>query len=175
MIKIRNAIQSDLAQLVNIEVICFAVDRLSARSFRHFIKPGSHDLLVLTENHQVKAYALVLYRTGTNLARLYSIAVLPDNQGKGFAKKLLTAIEREVLKRYCIFIRLEVNVSNYRAIELYSKLGYMTIGQIPEYYEDGSDAMRMEKRLQKMPGKKIQARPYYEQTTDFTSFVNDGH
>lgn len=168
MIKTRHATPDDLSQLVYIENTCFKVDRLSPRSFKRFIKPGSHELLVLSENQTIKAYALALYRTGTNLARLYSIAVLPENQGKGLAKQLLQSIEKQVQQRYCVFIRLEVNVANQRAIDLYTKLGYTTVGQIAEYYEDGADALQMEKRLQKMPGKKIQSRPYYQQTTDFT-------
>ncbi|MDX1810874.1 MAG: GNAT family N-acetyltransferase/peptidase C39 family protein [Gammaproteobacteria bacterium] len=165
---IRTAQIQDLPQLLQIEQICFEQDRLSKRSFVRFIKEGSHDLIVLLEDKQIRAYALVLYRNGTNLARLYSIAVLPQFQGKGLARKLLDAVEASAKKHFCVFIRLEVNVSNRPAIALYQKYGYLGISHIPGYYEDGSDAFRMEKRLQKISSKKIKRSPYYQQTMDFT-------
>lgn len=175
-IVVREAVQADLPQLQEVEKRCFKTDRLSRRSFLRFIKPGSHDLLVLTEADQLLAYALILYRTGTNLARLYSIAVLPEQQGKGFAKKLLDAAEEKVRDRCCVFMRLEVSVDNQTAIRFYQKYGYLNIGRIPAYYEDGADAFRMEKRMQNLTQKltqnlklkKNQSKPYYQQTTDFT-------
>lgn len=165
---VRKAILRDLPQLLAIEERCFETDRLSKRSFLRFIKPGSHDLLVLGKEDQLLAYVLILYRAGTNLARLYSIAVLPECQGQGYARKLLDAAEHEVRNRFCVFMRLEVNVDNKAAINLYEKYGYLMIARIPAYYEDGSDAFRMEKRMQKQIRKKSKARPYYQQTTDFT-------
>ena len=165
---VRNATQEDLPELLEIEKQCFETDRLSKRSFLRFIKPGSHELLILTEANQLQAYVLILYRTGTNLARLYSIAVLPGCQGKGFAKQLLIAVEEKVGARFCVFIRLEVNVKNLNAIGLYNKYGYSEIARIPSYYEDGSDAFRMEKRMHNPLLKKNKSKPYYQQTTDFT-------
>jgi len=48
-------------------------------------------LLVLTEQGQLLGYALNLYRAGTNLGRIYSIAVLPQACGKGYGNRLLQA------------------------------------------------------------------------------------
>ena len=165
---IRLARNSDLSQLLAIEQTCFDSDRLSRRSFANFIKPGAHELLVMSEGEQLVGYVLNLYRAGTNLGRMYSIAVLPQARGKGYGDRLLKAAEQAVQARHCVFMRLEVNVSNKAAIKLYEHNGYRNIGRIAGYYEDGSDAYRMEKRMHFQAIDETVARPFYEQTTDFT-------
>jgi len=167
-IQIRSATKNDLERLVEIENTCFTSDILSRRSFQRFIRAGAHDLKVATLDNEIVGYTLVLYRTGTSLARMYSIAVMPDQQGKGIARKLMQAAEEAGLNRLCSFMRLEVNVNNAPAIHLYEKLGYRTIGKISNYYDDGADALRMEKRIYAGSVKKEVVAPYYEQTTDFS-------
>jgi len=165
---IRDADMDDLQHLIDIENTCFTSDILSRRSFQRFIRAGSHDLLVAQTEGEVVGYVLALYRTGTSLARLYSIAVLPHHQGKGIAGQLIKAAEQAGRDEHCAFMRLEVNVNNDSAINLYTRLGYHSIGHIANYYDDGSDALRMEKRILAGRQRKDIRAPYYEQTTDFT-------
>jgi ribosomal protein S18 acetylase RimI-like enzyme len=167
-VKIRPAAPEDLSGLLAVENECFDIDRLSRRSLSNFIKPGSHQLLVLEKNGGVIGYVLNLYRTSTNLGRLYSIAVLPSERGKGYGEQLIRVAEQSAVERHCIFMRLEVNVNNDGAIELYRRNGYRQIARLPAYYEDGSDALRMEKRMRHITGADSAAQPFYEQTTDFT-------
>lgn len=166
--QVRKAQLADLTALLQLEQDCFDGDRLSRRSFQNFLKPGSHDCWVLTSQESVIGYALVLYRSGTNLARLYSIALHPDFQGKGLATRLLDEAEQAVAAHECVYLRLEVKVSNQAALKLYEKRGYKKLNRIEGYYEDGQDAFRMEKRLQANALKTMQPKPYYEQTTEFT-------
>jgi [ribosomal protein S18]-alanine N-acetyltransferase len=44
-------------------------------------------------------------------------------------------------------VRLSVRVSNESAIRLYLKLGYNKFGYWPSYYQDGEDALVMQKPL----------------------------
>ncbi|MBF6057515.1 GNAT family N-acetyltransferase/peptidase C39 family protein [Thiomicrorhabdus heinhorstiae] len=168
MSDIRPATNQDLNALLQIERDCFQSDRLSKRSFQRFIKPGSHRLRILEMDGQTIGYALTLFRSGTNLARLYSIALLPEYRGRGFAKQLLSDAESEAADSLCAFIRLEVSESNPAATRLYQSSGYKAIGKIPAYYEDGSTAVRMEKRLHKLGQGFCSNSPYYQQTTEFT-------
>jgi ribosomal protein S18 acetylase RimI-like enzyme len=165
---IRLATTKDLDQLIAIENSCFETDRLSKRSFMRFIKPGAHDLLVIESESQVLGYVLLLYRAGTNLARLYSLAVAMDAQGRGLSKELLSAAEKTAQERHCAFLRLEVNVNNQRAISVYRQDAYKVIGTIEDYYDNGDDAIRMEKRLHFQRSERPPHKPYYQQTTDFT-------
>jgi ribosomal-protein-alanine acetyltransferase len=165
---IRQARANDIEQLIAMETACFETDRLSRRSFLHFIKQGAHDLLVIENGNRILGYVLVLYRAGTNLGRMYSIAVLPEEQGKGLSKKLLAAAENAAQEHRCGYMRLEVSINNIPAISLYKHHGYQTIGTIKQYYENGEDALRMEKRLHYHGKERTITKPYYQQTTDFT-------
>ncbi len=158
----------DLERLIAIEAACFETDRLSRRSFQHFIRPGSHELIVITQDDTVLGYVLLLFRAGTNLARLYSIAVTPDAQHQGLSRQLLGAAETAAREHRCVFMRLEVNVNNAAAISLYTRDDYRTIDTIRNYYDNGEDALRMEKRLHFRGSERTVTRPYYQQTTDFT-------
>ncbi|WP_198525650.1 GNAT family N-acetyltransferase/peptidase C39 family protein [Thiomicrorhabdus sp. Kp2] len=165
---IRLANKEDLTALLEIENGCFTTDKLSRRSFKHFIKNGAHQLWLFTLNGQVIGYSLLLYRTGTSLARLYSIVLVPEARGKGYASEILKHAEQQAAERLCVYMRLEVNQQNQAAIKLYQSFGYKTIGELPGYYEDGGDAFKMEKRIVLSAKRKHRPKPYYQQTTEFT-------
>ncbi len=166
---IRPATESDLDALVALEDRCFSGDKLSRRSFKSLIKPGAHLTSVILVDEIIAGYSIVLFRTGTSLARLYSIALDPDYRGQGLAKTLLADAESEAVARHCLFIRLEVRNDNPTAIALYQKLDYHVFDDIADYYEDGCTALRFEKRLHpetsQLPHK---APAYYRQTTEFS-------
>lgn len=168
----RTATATDLEALIAIESHCFAIDRLSRRSFRHHIKSLNSDLLVLqneTNDTEIYAYGLVLNHQGTRLARLYSIALHPDLRGQGIAKKLLAELEVSAVKRNRLYMRLEVAINNNAAIKLYQDMGYRVFGEYSDYYEDHSDALRMQKRIRDVQWPSIKhATPWYRQTTEFT-------
>ena len=81
------------------------------------------------------------------MARLYSIAVAPEAAGAGLGTQLLAAAERAARKRHASAMRLEVQATNRKAIRRHREAGYRVIGERPQYYEDGGDALRFEKLL----------------------------
>jgi len=89
----------------------------------------------------------VLFRPGSTVARLYSIAVAPHMSGKGVASQLLKAVERVARRRGCTTVRLEVHETNHAAIARYRKQGYQEFGRHRRYYDDGGDALRFHKNL----------------------------
>lgn len=164
---VRAGTRFDIDALLQLEETCFSSDRLSRRSFMRFVSKGAHNLLVADEAGSLLGYVLVLFRSGTSLARIYSIAVSPVARGKGVASQLLEQAEAIAARRYCLFIRLEVASGNTAALELYRKFGYKPFAHIKQYYEDGADAEQLEKRLLPVPPTTAPA-PYYQQTTEFT-------
>ncbi len=165
---VRKAGLQDLEALVNLEESSFAIDRFSRRSFRYLLSKANAETLLAEEGKQAIGYAMLLFNTGTSLARLYSIAVLPEYQGQGLGGELLKLAEEKARQHECIGLRLEVRSDNLNAIRIYEKHGYKRIGSAKDYYEDHMDAVRMEKNLAPHLNPDIMRTPYYEQTLEFT-------
>lgn len=165
---VRQARGTDISALLAIENACFSADRISRRSFRRFLdSPGASCLVAETADGEAAGYALLLFRTGTAMARLYSFAILEKRRGQGIAAMLLAAAERDAYARDRIVVRLEVREDNAPARALYERFGYRVHGRVGDYYADGMTALRMEKVLHddSAPASRV---PYYAQTTDFT-------
>ncbi|EKF75236.1 acetyltransferase [Alcanivorax hongdengensis A-11-3] len=166
---LRPAIADDLNALDALEQRCFQSDRLSRRSFRHWIRAQHSGLIVAEEDGQLLGYALVLLQQGTRLARLYSIAVDPDGRGRQLGRALMQAAEDYAHSQRRLYLRLEVRRDNERAIRLYQQLGYQHFDEMPDYYEDHEDALRFQKRLHYLPQNAEQLQvPWVQQSTPFT-------
>lgn len=146
-VAIRRASPTDIGALVRVEAACFATDRVAARSFSRLVAAASADVMVRTVADAVIGYALVLYRDGTGVARLYSFAVAPAHRRRGHARALLAAAVDAAVKRRCRCLRLEVRVDNVESQALYAASGFRQIGRYRDYYEDHADALRFEKPL----------------------------
>ncbi|MBU1309048.1 MAG: peptidase C39 family protein [Gammaproteobacteria bacterium] len=169
MLSIRNASLFDTANLVALEQKCFTADRISMRSFKRFIAEKRSDLLLVQRAEQVVGYFLLIYRRGTSLARLYSLAVDPDCRKQGIAEFMLLHAEQVAAKRRCVLLRLEVRYDNAAAIRLYQKLNYHEFAVKHDFYEDHSDAICMQKQIIQFDTDSVQRQvPYIAQTTPFT-------
>jgi ribosomal protein S18 acetylase RimI-like enzyme len=146
-IRIRRALSTDLDALIALEHSVFATDQMSRRSLRHFLRAPTAIVLVAEAGRALAGTATILLRPRSTAARLYSIAVAPHMAGRGVASKLLAAVERAARERECTHVRLEVHVTNHRAISRYHKTGYEEFGRRHGYYEDGGDALRLQKSL----------------------------
>lgn len=165
----RLASEEDLDVLHAIEVSSFDADRLSLRRFKHWIRVDHGILMVCHDKNTVIGYGLVWCHKGTRLARLYSLAVLEQHRGKNIAEGLLIRLENAAAERGHICMRLEVSKNNRAAIKLYERLDYRIFDEYTEYYEDHSDALRMQKGIHRLnPGNIKTPVPWYQQTTDFT-------
>ena len=133
-VRVRRAEMSDLDDLVMLEDQTFDSD--------------SALVLVASANHRnFLGTAVVFFRKGSHVARLYSIASKPEARGKGVGAALLDAVETAARQRRCRVVRLEVREDNAGAVRLYERLGYRLIGHYPHYYQDGTHAWRYEKSL----------------------------
>ncbi|MCP5152245.1 MAG: GNAT family N-acetyltransferase/peptidase C39 family protein [Chromatiales bacterium] len=166
--RVRAAVAADVSALVALEQACFDSDRLSRRRFRYMLERAHAALLVAEDAGRVDGYALVLFRQGTSLARLYSLAVSPARRGAGLGRALLHAAQAAATQRDCAYLRLEVRRENAPAVALYRAEGYRPLTVVDDYYEDGADALRMEKALAPPLARARRRVPYYAQTLDFT-------
>lgn len=167
------AAREDLDGLEQIETLSFVTDRISRRSFKRFIDQGIGDFFVAKHNGQVIGYYIVLYRQATELARLYSLAVHPDFRRRGIGRLLLDRAETDADEHHCLFMRLEVKLDNHAALKMYHHAGYYDMEIRPEYYEDASDALVLQKLLPRFEHNDLdngnqRLVPYRTQTTEFT-------
>ena len=165
----RRATLPDVSALTQLESRCFDSDRISSRSFRRFITEKRSDLLLVEHDGSVVGYFLLIYRRGTSLARLYSLAVDPDKRKRGIAELLMSAAEKAASARNCVLLRLEVRFDNLSAIRLYQKLNYHEFAVKHDFYEDHSDSICMQKQIIQFDSASVNRQvPYIAQTTPFT-------
>jgi ribosomal protein S18 acetylase RimI-like enzyme len=165
---LRRGRTADIPALLDIETRCFDADRLSRRSFHWMLNKARGVLTVAEGEEGLRGYGLVLFHAGTSLARLYSLAVLPEARGQRLGEALVRAAEAQAVAEGCVTMRLEVRTDNREAIALYERLGYRRFGVVPDYYEDHSDALRFERRIAFAERQTQLAVPFYRQHTDFT-------
>ncbi len=165
--ELRAAGLADLDAILALEEAGFETDRFTRRSLRHLLTRAHAVNLVAEEERVVVGYATVLLRRSTALARLYSIAVSPSYRGRGIGDRLLTMAEEIALRQGCVVLRLEVQAENESALRLYRRHDYREFGLHLDYYDDHSNAIRMEKVLTpKRPP--VLPVPFYRQTLEFT-------
>jgi ribosomal-protein-alanine N-acetyltransferase len=144
-ISIRPAVDADLAALLALERASFTTDHLSLRQYRQHLHSATATVLAAVDADGLLGKAVVFYRQGSDIARLYSIAVAERARGRGIAKSLLAAVETAAHQRDCSRLRLEVRKDNAAAIALYERLGFQRFGEKRGFYEDGADAWRYQK------------------------------
>ncbi len=78
---------------------------------------------------------------------IHNVMVVPEYRGRGIATMLMKRLLEEGSKQGILEYTLEVRVSNVSAIRLYEKLGFVSEGIRPGFYERPvEDAMIMWKR-----------------------------
>ena len=145
---IRSGGRDDLDAVFGLECASFSQDRISRRALRRFLDSDLKPVIVARFGDSLAGYALVVTRRGARAARIYTIAVDQRHLRRGVGRELLRACERYARMRGCSALRLEVRWDNAPAIALYERLGYRRFGIYPSYYEDGAEALRLEKSLE---------------------------
>ena len=149
---VRDSVPADIDSLVTLEARVFPDDCMSRRSLQRFLASPTAAVLIAERGDRVAGCGVLLFRAGTTIARLYSLAVDPASAGCGVGRAILDAAEGIALTRGCRSVRLEVHEQNIRAIACYSKAGYREFARVPRYYEDKGTALRFEKCIGPQPG-----------------------
>ena len=76
--------------------------------------------------------------------RVLILVLAPEVQRQGHGRKLLEMLMAAGRKRGCSRVTLEARV-NSKAIEFYRHLGFSSVDLLPCYYQDGGDAVVMER------------------------------
>lgn len=142
----RKSTLEDLDFLEKLEKSCFpGFQQSSRRILRHSItSPFQHvviaDISVNKTNRPVASATLFPY---SKTLRLFSVAVLPEYQGKGIGKQLMEYVLQFARNNKFERISLEVLQSNTQLVKYYEKLGFQTTEVLPKYYSETEHGLRM--------------------------------
>ena len=142
---VRPAFEADLDAIYALECASFATDRVSRRALRRFLKATHRPVLVARSGGRITGY--IVLRLYPRSARVYSLAVAAAHAGRGVGSQLLHAAELYARAHGRLRLTLEARYDNRLAIKLYEKLGFRNFGRYPGYYDDGAEALRFEKTL----------------------------
>ena len=152
---IRKAIEADIPAIADIYARTLALEDKEKRTgwlkdiypveatARAALERG--DLYVYCENGRILATAIInqtqvdVYSMGawssptpdSEVSVIHTLAVDPDEYGKGIAKAFLTFYEDEARKAGMKALRLDTNAINKKARAMYKALGYTEIGAVP--------------------------------------------
>ena len=134
----------DLNALRKLERICFEKDSwplfdlIAVLSFPDVVR------LKAMEDHKMVGFVAGDPRPSQGFSWIATIAVLPGYRQRGIGRALLLACEAQLRTPRA---KLSVRASNQSAISLYEQEGYRTSDIWKAYYNDGENAIVMEKSL----------------------------
>jgi ribosomal protein S18 acetylase RimI-like enzyme len=132
----------DLNSLRHLEQVCFPKDAWPLLDLVGVLTLPSVVRLKALVGGAFAGFVAGDVRRSQKEAWIATIAVLPEFRGRGVGRKLLRACESQLeVPR----VRLCVRASNAAAVQLYLSEGYHKSGLWANYYQDGEEAVIMEK------------------------------
>lgn len=129
----REATMNDIPILSAIDKACFPKHHVeSIERFQHLIEGREYQILIATENNKPIGKAHIRWQDQG--ATLSDIAILPTHQGKGLGTTLITHCINLALLEGKPRLNLDVETHNLKALNLYSRLGFL-IQNACDYWE----------------------------------------
>ena len=147
MFSIRRARPSDLVRILEIENASFRKDAYDRKLFAEYLRKCGGLFLVALGRRDICGYIVTCTRGALPRAEVISIAIEPEARQKGAASALLRSTLRRLRLRGVHRVDLMVKVTNRKARRFYEKFGFTSLRLVPEYYEDGRDAICMSREV----------------------------
>ena len=145
--RLRQMTEADLPRVMEIERATFPLDAWSEGMMRGELadQPRTRHYVVAVVEDRIVGYAGVA--VAADQADVQTIAVLESHRGAGIGAAMLTELLEEARRRGARDIFLEVREDNPVARRLYERFGFESIGTRRRYYDDGTDAIMMKRKL----------------------------
>jgi ribosomal-protein-alanine N-acetyltransferase len=131
--------------VLEIEASSFASEAWHRDMFLEFFEKQPDLFIVAKMRRRIAGYAIACV-TGDR-AELVSIASDPLYREQGVATAMMEYLTRELRSRKVRNWYLMVRIGNEAAIRFYRRFGFVRVRTQRDYYEDGTDAWRMRRRL----------------------------
>lgn len=132
----------DLNQLRRLEKVCFPEDAWAVFDLVAVLTFPNIVRLKAMDTDEMIGFVAGDPRPSEGFSWIATIGVMPDYRRKGIGRALLNRCENQLPTTR---VRLAVRISNENAIQLYRQEGYQTFNIWQNYYNDGTDAVVMEK------------------------------
>jgi ribosomal protein S18 acetylase RimI-like enzyme len=132
----------DLGPLRSIEHACFPKDAWPLLDLMAVLTWPEVIRLKAVEDDRMVGFIAGDPRRSEGMAWIATLGVLPEYQRRGIGRFLLLECEKRLQSPR---LRLCVRLENTGAIRLYEQEGYLRVGTWTKYYNDGGDALVMEK------------------------------
>lgn len=133
-------VQEDADGVARVEAACMPVPW----SRQSFWEEASHSDAYYLIARDVDRDNLIVAYAGcwvlANEGHITNVAVDPDYQGQGLGRRLMNELTSRVKTLGVDSMTLEVRPSNTVAINLYTSLGFRSVGQRPKYYTNPVEA-----------------------------------
>lgn len=142
-IVVRSALNGDLDLLDKLEKEAFqAFQQNSKRSLKKAIESQFQEVFVIENNENQPVGSVVLFKY-THSLRIYSIALFPKFQSRGYGSSILNYIKDYAVQHGFKKIILEVSAKNKTLINWYTERGFRTLAILKNYYCRGEDGLKM--------------------------------
>lgn len=135
-LRIEPMAETHLPSVIEIEKVSNGAPWSEASFRREIVNPQAHYFVVL-ENSRVAGFAG--FWTLVDEAHITTIAVRPEDRGKGMGRSLMNKILTQAAELGMSCATLEVRAGNMRAIGLYESLGFLNSGVRKNYYPDNRE------------------------------------
>ncbi|RXQ95829.1 GNAT family N-acetyltransferase [Ancylomarina salipaludis] len=152
-IGVRKSDIEDIGFLLKLEEESFpSFQRSTKQSLKHGIQSDFQEILIAETDdmNRNQVGALVLFKYSKSL-RIYSIAILPEFQKRGYGDYLLKHALEFANRQHYEKILIEVSAKNTALIDWYKTKGFKPLGIIDDYYCEGEAALKMELKTRGMP------------------------
>ena len=142
---IQNAEKKHLAQLENLEKLCFSMP-WTREQLESQLPDAQHVFLVAVDGESVLGYVGMMFVLDEGC--ISNVAVSPEARRCGIGDALIAELLLRAEEKALSFVTLEVRESNEAAIRLYQKHGFQKVGLRKKYYDlPKEDAILMTKFL----------------------------
>ncbi|WP_196591236.1 ribosomal protein S18-alanine N-acetyltransferase [Pectinatus frisingensis] len=139
-VEYRKMLPSDAAAVEVVEKSCFSMPWSRQSFWEEAVKKDAYYLLAVdcsTDIEVVIGYIGVWLIFGEG--HITNVALMPHYQGRGIASAMIKKIIMIIRSMGINSMTLEVRPSNSKALRLYQKFGFKSVGRRPHYYLDNNE------------------------------------
>ncbi len=127
----------DIDEILQIEELCYGSHHWSYESFLSELNNKISSYRTICVLDKPVGY-LGIWKI-VDEAHVTNLSIHPEYQNKKLAHRLLLDAIKECYEEKIKYITLEVRISNKKAIHLYEKFGFNSLGYRKKYYQDNNE------------------------------------